>query len=81
MAKDLKAEKPEKTIQQTVRAAGRKPELFPVENLAGKQGVPGWETAALMRAAGWAAGKQVSESDFQTALNRFRSRPQGGGRI
>ena len=31
-----------------------------------------WELAALKVSAGWAAGREVSESDFQTAVDAMR---------
>ena len=55
--------------------------LRPVEEAAAAAGVPGWECAALMHAAGWAPGKQVDQDRFDAALERFRSRPTGGGRL
>ncbi len=55
--------------------------LQPVEDLAKEHGIKSWELAGPMRAAGWAAGKQVTKTRFQQALNAFRHRPQGGGRI
>lgn len=57
------------------------PQLHPVERLAEAAGLKGWEMAALLRAAGWSSGKQVTESDFNDALARLRARPQGGGKI
>ena len=55
--------------------------LFPVEQLADERELPVWELAALRHATGWADGKQVSATEFDQALTRFRNRPQGGGRI
>lgn len=55
--------------------------LEAVETLAAAAGVRPWELAGLMRAARWSPGKQVAEATFEDALNRFRKRPQGGGRI
>lgn len=56
-----------------------KEELYPVEELA--EGIPAWELAALRQAAGWAVGKQVGRDAFDAALDKLRTRPQGGGRI
>lgn len=56
-------------------------ELFDVKDLAEKYGLPDWEFHALMRAAAWALGKMVVEAVFAATLEKFRSRPQGGGRI
>ncbi|OIQ51030.1 hypothetical protein BerOc1_02975 [Pseudodesulfovibrio hydrargyri] len=55
--------------------------MFPVEDLARNAGVPAWELAALRVGMNWAEGKQVAESDFADALNRLRTRPQGGGAL
>jgi hypothetical protein len=83
MAKD----KPEKAMNKLTapkrpESTGTKKEaLSPVETLAETNGLLSWETAGLMKAAGWAQGKQVSEKQFQQALTKFRNRPQGGGRI
>ena len=65
----------------TPSAEKQNAELLAVENLAEEKKVPDWELAALRQATGWAPGKQVSASEFAEALTRFRSRPQGGGRI
>ncbi|MCG8553583.1 MAG: hypothetical protein MI799_24530 [Desulfobacterales bacterium] len=78
---EIKAEKPGKKNPPIIRQPDKKDVIFPVEDLAKKQALPGWETAALMRSVRWAPGKQVSEADFTAALEKFRSRPQGGGRI
>jgi hypothetical protein len=56
-------------------------DMKPVETLADEMDLATWEKAGLMQAAGWSPGKQVTEATFVTALNNFRSRPQGGGRI
>jgi hypothetical protein len=49
--------------------------------LAGQMNLAAWERAGLFKAAGWAPGKQVSLSVFTAALEGFRERRQGGGRI
>lgn len=56
-------------------------ELLPVETVAKEAGLPDWEIAGLMRAAGWLPGKQVTAGEFDFALTKFRKRPQGGGKI
>ncbi|MBW2596984.1 MAG: hypothetical protein JRC93_13665 [Deltaproteobacteria bacterium] len=53
--------------------------LSPIEELG--RDIKPWELAGLMRAAGWAEGKQVTAGDFKLALTKFRQRPQGGGKI
>ena len=55
--------------------------LLPVEKAAEAAGVKSWETAGLMRAAGWRPGKQVTAGEFDLALSNFRKRPMAGGRI
>lgn len=75
-------DKKEKTT--SAKAVGRKkavPDTVDVKVLAKEAGVPDWEMAGLMKAAGWAPGKHVSRDRFQAAVTSFRSRPQGGGRI
>lgn len=76
-------DKAERSLKKTPAAIGagvkKKEDLLPVETLA--KDLPSWETAGLMAAANWAPGKQVAEKQFQDALNTFRNRPQGGGRI
>ncbi|MDK2955413.1 MAG: hypothetical protein PWQ57_909 [Desulfovibrionales bacterium] len=52
-----------------------------VEEWAKEAGVKAWELAALRRAAGWLAGKHVTQDDFDDALTRLRARTVGGGRI
>lgn len=52
----------------------------PVERLAEEARLRSWETAGVMRLSGWAPGKEVTQSEFEEALARFRSRPMGGGR-
>ncbi len=56
-------------------------DLRPIEDLAQAACVPAWELAGLMRAVSWAEGKQVTEKDFNAALNALKKRGQGGGRI
>lgn len=86
--KDIEAETKEKVqSSKLVKPVmnGQKPaasnELKPVEHLAKEKNIKTWELAGLMRAAGWAPGKQVAEGEFDLALNKFRRRPQGGGKL
>lgn len=55
--------------------------LLPVETLAADLKIPAWELAGMMRAAGWAEGKQVAADEFADTLQRFRIRQVGGGKI
>ena len=75
-------EKPAEKRQPWQPQASAEPEtLTPVEKLAKDAELPAWELAGLMRAAGWAGGKQVTKTVFDKALAAFRNRGQGRGRI
>ncbi|MDR1397170.1 MAG: hypothetical protein LBJ14_05510 [Desulfarculales bacterium] len=56
-------------------------DLQEIEALAKALGVVSWELAGLRTAKGWAPGKQVSQAEFKTALEAYRKRPSGGGRL
>lgn len=55
--------------------------LLKVEALAEEKGMPGWDTAGLMRFAGWSPGKEVTAGEFEKTLSAYRTRRQGGGRM
>lgn len=55
--------------------------LQPVESLAKAVKLPTWELAALRQATGWVDGKAVTQAEFDLAVDRLRSRQQGGGKI
>jgi len=55
--------------------------LHPVEELAVARGVGTATMVAICRASGWLPGKQVTEAEFDQALEKFRGRAMGGGRI
>ena len=75
-------EKPaEKRQTWQPQASAESETLTPVEKLATDAELPAWELAGLMRAAGWAGGKQVTQIVFDKALAAFRNRGQGRGRI
>jgi hypothetical protein len=75
-------EKPAEKKQSVQPKKSAEPEtLTPVEKLAMDADIPAWELAGLMRAAGWAGGKQVTKTGFDKALAAFRNRGQGRGRI
>lgn len=57
------------------------PEIIDIEALAEENGLADWERAAFFHAAEWAGGKQVSREDFMAALDKFKARRMGGGRI
>ncbi len=75
MAKEKKEE-----IKATTRPV-IPPELADVSEHATALKLPAWEKAALMAACGWTDGKQVSQAEFKKALEAFRKRVQGSGRI
>jgi Predicted membrane protein len=52
--------------------------LKPVSRWARDQRLTSWQTAALLRARGWAGDKQVSEAEFSQALASTLGRKQGG---
>jgi hypothetical protein len=56
-------------------------DLYPVEDLAVVKGMKPSLLAALCRAKGWAAGKQVTEAEFDAAAAALETRPMGGGKI
>lgn len=45
---------------------------FPIEEMFGRHGLTAWQRRGLMVHAGWATGKSVTESEFQTALAAWR---------
>lgn len=55
-------------------------ELLTLDELAQRHRVPGWQFGALLRFMGWAADKQVTETEFVAALGLLSGRPLGGGR-
>jgi len=55
--------------------------LIDIDDMAESQGLPGWEKAALFRAANWAKGKKVSAAVFESALESLRKRQMGGGKL
>ncbi|MBF0454952.1 MAG: hypothetical protein HQL72_09100 [Magnetococcales bacterium] len=77
MARSTKKTEPEPQAKPVVEENP----LQPVETLAEQSKVPGWELAGVMRAAGWAKGKQATADIFSQALAGFRNRKQGSGRI
>ena len=79
--RDLRQKAEEKSARKIGKPITAPPKIHPVEELAAAKNIESWELAGLMRAAGWAQGKQVSEDEFDLALGGFRKRPQGGGRI
>ncbi len=54
--------------------------LQDIAALAEEKSVSAPLMAALHRMTGWEDGKQVTESEFTTALDRLHKRPLGGGR-
>ena len=57
------------------------PVLMSISEFAMKHRLATWQTAALLRLMEWTPEKQVSESEFASALNILHSRRIGGGRM
>ncbi len=62
----------------TMDAPHPKDALCPVEEWVGKKGIPKWQLAGAMRMQGWAAGKAVTENEFDAAIKKFVKKPLGG---
>ena len=54
--------------------------LQSLDVLADRHRVPAWQHAALLRLTGWADDKQVTDADYQKALDNLKVRRIGGGR-
>ncbi len=54
--------------------------LQPVEELAAERGMPRPALAGMCRANGWAEGKQLTATEFETAMTAYVRRPMGSGR-
>lgn len=67
--------------KKTTKIKPKATALLEISAMAEQHGVSSWELAGIMAATGWAEGKQVSETEFSAAVETFRNRPQGGGRI
>ena len=64
------------TAETTVSETMQTPEQW------GKaQGLKVWDVSGLMAYMRWLPGKVVTEAAFAEALEQFRTRPQGGGRV
>jgi hypothetical protein len=72
---DEKKEQPEKVD----KAVKKEEPLIDLAQLGQK--ISPWELAGLMMFARWKPGKHVTEKEFNTNLEKFRKRPQGGGRM
>lgn len=55
--------------------------LHPVAELAKCCDMTAGDLAGLLRAKGWTTNKQLSETEFNEAVETFQKRPMGGGRI
>lgn len=75
------AEKDEKIPTSMVAPKSTAQErLQHVEELAGERGMPSPQLAGMCRANGWADGKQLTATEFETAMTAFISRPMGSAR-
>ena len=54
--------------------------LHPVEELAAESVMPAHAVAGMCRANGWVPGKQLTVTEFETAMEAYKSRPMGSGR-
>jgi len=54
--------------------------LQPLEKLAAECGMPAPALAGMCRAKGWAEGKQVTATEFESAMTAYIKRPMGSGR-
>ena len=76
------SDKNEKVPTSMVAPKSRAQEkLQPVAELAGERGMPATSLAGMCRANGWADGKQVTASEFETAMTAYTRRPMGSGRV
>lgn len=56
------------------------PALESLAVLADRHRVPSWQQAALLRYAGWADDKLVTDAEYAEALEGLKNRRIGGGR-
>lgn len=63
-----------------VEAKAAAPALESLGVLADRHRVPSWQQAALLRYAGWADDKLVTEAEYAEALEGLKNRRIGGGR-
>ena len=68
------------TGQEAPEAAPEPNGLTSLDVLADRHRVPAWQHAALLRLTGWADDKQVTDADYQKALDNLKVRRIGGGR-
>lgn len=75
------SEKNEKIITSMVAPKSKAQEkLQQLEELAGERGMPATALAGMCRANGWADGKQLTATEFETAMTSYINRPMGSGR-
>jgi hypothetical protein len=71
-------QKPETPVETSAARAASA--VLTVEDHAKALGISAPVFAAVRQAWGWAAGKKVSQSDFEKAVNGFLNAPMGGGK-
>lgn len=54
--------------------------LQPITELAAERAMPAHALAGMCRANGWVEGKQLTDTEFETAMTAYIRRPMGGGR-
>ncbi|MCM0757349.1 hypothetical protein M7775_02045 [Sporomusa sphaeroides DSM 2875] len=62
-------------------AAGESPSappLQPIEKLIQEHGIRPWVAAGLMAEKKWAAGKQLTEAEFTSAVETYLKTPMAG---
>lgn len=55
-------------------------QLKPIEELAAERAVPAHALAGMCRHNGWAEGKHLTGTEFETAMTAYIRKPMGCGR-
>lgn len=55
----------------TASSSSSAPELRPFEQFAAEKGTPAWQLAGAAAHEGWPAGREVTEAQFDAAVERF----------
>ena len=76
-----KEEKNQKPISMVAPKSTVQEKLQPIDELAAERGMPTAQMIGMCRANGWADGKQLTATAFETAMTAYMRRPMGSGRI
>ncbi len=76
-----KEERSQKPISMVAPKSTAQEKLQPMDELAAERGMPTAQMIGMFRANGWADGKQLTATVFETAMTAYMSRPMGSGRI